>query len=207
MATPNNNPHVTEYQHVALLLVDVINDFEFADGEKLIRYAKPMAEKIARLKKQAKELNIPVLYINDNYGRWQSDFQALVDHCIQEDVRGHEITKLLEPEDDDYFVLKPQFSAFFNTPLDLLLEYLNVKSLIITGVAGNMCVHFTANDAYMRGYKLYLPSDCTASNHEEDNREALDLMEHVLQADTTPSDKIDLEAIKYYWRDKKKDVR
>ncbi|WP_051314822.1 cysteine hydrolase family protein [Alteribacter aurantiacus] len=206
MGTENKNPHVTEYEHVALLLVDVINDFEFEDGEKLIRYAKPMAERIARLKKQAKELNIPVLYINDNYGRWQSDFQSLVNHCLQEEMRGHEVTKLLEPEEDDYFVLKPQFSAFFNTPLDLLLEYLNVKSLIITGVAGNMCVHFTANDAYMRGYKLYLPSDCTASNHEEDNREALHLMAHVLKADTTPSEEMDLEQIKYYWRNKEKDA-
>ncbi|TMW71862.1 cysteine hydrolase family protein [Alteribacter natronophilus] len=201
MTETNKNPHVTEYQHVALLLVDVINDFEFEDGEKLHRYARPAAEKIAALKKRAKELNIPVLYINDNYGKWQSDFKTLVRHCLDNDVRGKEITQILEPEDDDYFVLKPQFSAFFNTPLDLLLEYLNVKSLVIAGFAGNMCVHFTANDAYMRGYRLYIPSDCSASNHEEDNREALNLMEHVLDADITPSENLDLEKVKYYWRE------
>ncbi|WP_096440726.1 cysteine hydrolase family protein [Alteribacter populi] len=201
MVDKNENPHVTEYDHVALLLIDVVNDLEFEDGEKLLRHARPMAERTASLKKRAKQLNIPVLYVNDNYGRWQSDFQTLVNHCLTENVRGKEITELLIPEEDDYFVLKPQFSAFFNTPLDLLLEYLNVKSLIISGLAGNMCVHFTANDAYMRGYKLYIPSDCVASNHEEDNREALNLMEHVLNAETTRSDKMDLEAIKYYWRD------
>ncbi|PYZ97052.1 isochorismatase [Alteribacter lacisalsi] len=202
MTKTNPNPHVTEYEHVALLLVDVINDFEFEDGEKIYPYARPAADQIAALKKKAKELNIPVLYINDNYGKWQSDFQSLVNHCLENDVRGKEITEILQPEDDDYFVLKPQYSAFFNTPLDLLLEYLNVKSLIITGFAGNMCVHFTANDAYMRGYKLYVPSDCSASNTEEDNREFLNLIQHVLKADITPSEEMDLEEIKYHWRNK-----
>ncbi|UCZ52515.1 cysteine hydrolase [Bacillus shivajii] len=195
----NKNPHVVEYQHVALLLIDVINDYSFDDGEKLYRYAKPMTQKIAKLKKRAKALNIPVLYINDNYGRWQSDFEKLVEHCKREDSRGKDLVELIEPAEDDYFVLKPQFSAFFQTPLELLLEYLNVKTLIITGVAGNMCVQFTANDAYMRGFNLYTPNDCVASNNPDDNIKALDLMEHVLKADITTSDKLDLEKIKYEW--------
>lgn len=196
----NTNPHVVEYEHVALLLIDVINDYNFEDGEKLLEHAKPMTQKITLLKKRAKVLNIPVLYINDNYGRWQSDFAKLVEHCKRKESRGKDIVQLIEPDDDDYFVLKPQFSAFYLTPLELLLDYLNVKSLIITGAAGNMCVQFTANDAYMRGYKLYLPQDCIASNEKDDNVKAIDLMEKVLKADTTPSEQLDLEKIKYEWR-------
>lgn len=198
MSQANTNPHVNDYQHVAILLVDMISDFSFEDGEKLYTYAKGAAERIAGLKQRARKLNIPVLYINDNYGRWQSDFPGIVDE-MKESPGGKAIVNLLQPDDDDYFILKPQYSAFFMTPLELLLDYLNVKSLIITGVAGNMCVHFTANDAYMRGYKLYIPSDCTASNSREENEEALHLMNRVLKADTSTSDQLDLEAIKYEW--------
>ncbi|RKL64987.1 isochorismatase [Salipaludibacillus neizhouensis] len=201
MHNSNDNPHVNEYQHVAIILVDMINDFDFPEADMLFESALPAAKNIANLKKQAKELDIPVLYVNDNYGRWQSDFPALVGHCKDRTDYGKKITELIEPEDNDYFILKPQYSGFFMTPLELLLDYLNVKSLIITGVAGNMCVHFTANDAFMRGYKLYIPSDCTASNRNKDNKEALDLMREVLHANIDDSTNLNLKTIKYEWTD------
>lgn len=199
MHNSNDNPHVNEYEHVALILVDMINDFDFPEGEHLYNQSLPAAKSIAKLKQQAKSLRIPVLYVNDNYGRWQSDFPKLVDHCMGRTKQGKIITELIRPDDDDYFILKPQYSGFFMTPLELLLDYLNVKSLIITGVAGNMCVHFTANDAFMRGFKLYIPSDCVASNSDEENDEALHLMNHVLKANTDASTELDLEQIKYEW--------
>ncbi|WP_026700550.1 isochorismatase family cysteine hydrolase [Salibacterium aidingense] len=186
-------PHVEEKSSTALLILDMINDMEFEDRDYLFPHALDAAKNIAQLKKSVKAYGIPVIYVNDNYGRWQSDFQELVAHCKREDVKGKPITEWIEPDDDDYFVLKPQFSAFFATPLDLLLEYLEVKTLIITGVAGNMCVHFTANDAYMRHYQLFVPGDCTASNSSRDNELALDLMNHVLKADITNSRDYQLE--------------
>ncbi|WP_233269534.1 cysteine hydrolase family protein [Alteribacillus sp. YIM 98480] len=196
-------PHIEEKASVALLIIDMINDMEFEDSEKIFPKALQAAENIAHLKKRAKQHGIPVIYVNDNYGRWQSDFKELVDHCKQDNVKGKPITELVEPEDDDYFVLKPQFSAFFATPLDLLLDYLEVKTLIITGVAGNMCIQFTANDAYMRHYKLLIPSDATASNQKEDNDQALDLMSKVLKADISSSSTYNFiniikEASEYY---------
>ena len=106
------------------------------------------------------------------------------------------MVELLRPEDDDYFVLKPKHSGFFSTTLDILVEYLQVKTLILTGVAGNICVLFTAQDAYIRDLHLVVPSDCVASNDEETNRFALGHMEKVLKADTSPSDQLDLEALK-----------
>ncbi|WP_240374522.1 isochorismatase family cysteine hydrolase [Bacillus piscicola] len=180
-------PHVEERASIALLIIDMISDMEFEDSEKLFEPAYETAKNIARLKRKAKEHHIPVIYVNDNYGRWQSDFKELVEHARQDDVRGKPITELLIPDSDDYFVLKPQFSAFFATPLDLLLEYLDVQTLIITGIAGNMCIQFTANDAYMRHYQLYIPSDCTASNTNQENEQALSIMQSVLKADTSPS--------------------
>ncbi|MDQ0206570.1 nicotinamidase-related amidase [Alkalicoccobacillus murimartini] len=168
----------------------MINSMEFEDGDKLYERALPCAENIAELKRRTKDAGIPTIYVNDNYGRWQSDFKEIVEYIIEEDTRGKPITELLKPVEEDYFVLKPKFSGFFATPLHLLLEHLMVETVILTGVAGNMCVHFTANDAYMRDYKIFVPEDCTASNTIPANEEALHLMRDVLKGSITPSSKL-----------------
>jgi len=134
--------------------------------------------------------------VNDNFGRWRSDFRALVRHCTGEAVRGRPIAELLRPDETDYLVLKPKHSGFFSTTLDVLLSYLGVRALILGGIAGNICVLFTANDAYMRDFNLFVPRDCIASNDPEENRHALEQMRTVLEADTTPSEELDLEAVK-----------
>jgi len=180
---------------VALLLIDVINDLDFPEGEDLLRYALPMARQIAALKKRAKEQGVAVIYVNDNFGRWRSDFNAQVEHCLRDDVRGRAVVELLRPEEDDYLVLKPKHSGFFSTTLDTLLEYLGVKGVILTGLAANICVLFTANDAYMRDFHLAVPSDCVASNTEEENRHALEQMRKVLKADIRPSKELSFMAL------------
>jgi nicotinamidase-related amidase len=187
---------VPDTSDVVLLLIDVINDLEFEDGERLLAQALPMAEKIGELKRRAKDAGVPVIYVNDNFGKWQSDFNRLLAHCLEENVRGKPIVKLLRPCEDDYFVLKPKHSGFFSTTLDTLLDYLKAKTLILTGLAGNICVLFTANDAYMRDFNLVIPSDCIASNTWEENTHALELMKTVLKADIRPSAELDLEEIK-----------
>lgn len=175
----------------ALLLIDVINDFDFPEGDQLLRLALPVGKNIAELKQRAKTAGIPAIYVNDNFGRWQSDFKKTVAHC--QHGRGKSFVEMLLPEeDDDYFVLKPKHSGFYSTTLDLLLMHLNAKNLIITGIAGNNCVLATANDAYMRDYKVFVPGDCVVSNTEEENAYALKQMETVLKADTTISKELDL---------------
>lgn len=121
--------------NAALLIIDVISDFEFEDAEKLFENALPMAKKLAAFKKRAKEIGIPAIYVNDNFGKWQSDFRKLLAHARDKSVRGSKIAELLAPNEDDYFVLKPKHSGFFSTTLDVLLEYLNCETLILTGVA------------------------------------------------------------------------
>lgn len=181
-AAMNNNE-----SRYALLIIDMINDLEFEDGSEIFPYAYRIAENISSLKKRLKNSAVPIIYVNDNYGRWQSDFPSIVEHFLHHNVVGKPIVDLLQPDDDDYFVLKPKFSGFFATPLEILLTHLNVNTLILTGLAGNMCVQFTANDAYMRGYTLFVPSDCIASNTEEANHNALQSMKEVLKADISPA--------------------
>ena len=171
---------------VALLMIDVINDLDFPEAEQLLEFALPMARQIAALKVRARQHGIPPIYVNDNLGRWRSDLNAQVKHCLEDNVRGKAIVELLQPDDDDYFVIKPKHSGFFSTTLDTLLEYLGVKTVIITGVAANICVLFTANDAYMREFEVIVPADCIASEDAENNRQTLALIERVLKADITP---------------------
>lgn len=172
--------NVPDKSRIALLLIDVINDFSFPEGEALLRNALPMARALAKLKRHAREHGCPSIYVNDNFGRWRSDFKSQVEHCMQ--GPGHQLAELLHPEEDDYFVLKPAHSAFYSTSLELLLKHVEVRALIITGMATNICVLFSANDAFIRGYELYVPSDCVAANTKPLTTESLKQMKSVLKA-------------------------
>jgi nicotinamidase-related amidase len=197
MPAKNEDLHgsVPDTSSVALLLIDVVNDLEFPGAEELIKHALPMAENIAALKRRAKTAGIPVIYVNDNFGKWQSDLSKLVSHCLEDGVRGEPMVRRLLPEDDDYFVLKPKHSAFYSTTLDTLLAYLKCKKVILTGVAGNICILFTANDAYMRDFDIVVPRDCVASNFPRDNEQALKLMETVLKVEVRHSTEIEFERL------------
>jgi nicotinamidase-related amidase len=179
--------NVPDTSPVALLLIDVINDLEFPEGSALLRHALPMARRLARLKQKARRRGVAVIYVNDNFGRWRSDFKSQVNHCLHEGVTGQKIVELLKPDEDDYFVLKPAHSGFFSTTLDLLLKHLQATTVILTGMATNICVLFTASDAYLRGYRIVVPRDCVAANSARLTKEALAHMRAVLKADISTS--------------------
>lgn len=181
---------VPDKSETVLLLVDIINPLDFPEARQLLKHAPAMTRSLRWLKARAKKAGIPAIYVNDNFGRWRSDFRKQVEFCLTKKSRGREIVRRLQPEERDYFVLKPKHSGFFASTLETLLRYLGARRLIITGIAGNFCVLFTANDAYMRDYELLVPSDCTISNTSRENREALKLMRSFLKADTRPSTKI-----------------
>lgn len=166
----------------ALLLIDVINDMEFPERAKLLKYAIPAAAKIAALRKRLKASGVPVIYVNDNFGQWQSDFQSQIQRCIAAGCPGRGVAGLLVPDADDYFVLKPKHSGFYSTSLDVLLQFLAVDTLILTGFAADICVLYTANDAYMRDYSLIVPSDCVASETVSGTKGALAHMQTRLKA-------------------------
>ncbi|QDT54314.1 Isochorismatase [Caulifigura coniformis] len=176
---------------VALLLIDVINSLDFPNAEALLKHAMPMAERIQALKAQAKRHGVPVIYVNDNFGRWRSDFRSLIDDCLRPETLGRPIAERLRPDEDDYFVLKPMHSGFYLTPLEILLARLEAKTLILTGMATNICVFFTANDAHMRGYQIVAPSDCSAAESADDHQHTLAQLHKVMQADISPSTGID----------------
>jgi nicotinamidase-related amidase len=194
MPAKNRDLHgnVPDRSLVALLLIDVINHLEFEGGDRLLEHAVPMADRLRALKRRARAAGIPAIYVNDNFGRWQSDFARVLERCRADGVRGKPIADRLIPEADDYFVLKPKHSGFYSTTLDTLLEYLEVDTLILAGLTADRCVLFTASDAYMRDFHLVVPADCVASIDPDDNRAALAHISRVLKADTSESTELEL---------------
>jgi nicotinamidase-related amidase len=170
---------------VALLLIDVLNTFHFVDGHAILRNALAIRDALVKLKASARVLRIPVLYVNDNFGDWRSEKEVLMGRCLE--GKGAEFVKPLLPESEDYFVLKPLHSAFYMTPLEVLLEHLQVDKLILTGLTSNSCITATAHDANMRGYGISIPSDCSCARRPQEHAQALKQLTATTGADIRPS--------------------
>jgi nicotinamidase-related amidase len=181
-----------DHSRVVILLIDVINDMEFPGGKQLATRARRIIPKLVALRQRARRAKVPVVYVNDNFGRWRSDFSAQVRHCLQDGVRGRELAEALKPAPDDYFVLKPKHSAFYQTCLELLLEHLGATTLILAGVSTDSCVAFTASDAYLRGYSLRVLRDGCAANDERLHRGALAHMRRALHAEIVSAGRVSL---------------
>lgn len=185
--------NVPDQCSVALILIDVINDMEFEDGDSLFENALPAAKKLATLRSRAEEAGVPVIYVNDNFGKWRSDFRQQLGHVLEDGVRGEPIAKLLSPGEEDYLVLKAKHSGFYDTQLDLLLQYLKVRTVIIAGFTTDICVLFTAGDAYLRDLHIIVPPDCSAAVIPSFHESAMEHMKRVLHVKAIPSAEIDFQ--------------
>lgn len=170
-----------------LLLVDWINPLDFEGSEDIAPAALGAAKNTAAFKGRWCRRRLPVIYANDNYGAWRSDFEEVTQRCQERPGAAGEIARLMAPGEDDFTVLKPRHSAFYGTPLALLLAQMHVHRIVLSGLATDICVQLTAMDAFLRGYSVWVPSDCTASESPARTREALDYMARVLNVDTRPS--------------------
>ena len=167
---------------VALVLVDVINHFEFPDGDKILRNAIRMISRLIGLKKKARAANVPVIYVNDNFGQWRSDAQHVLERCLHRDCAGKAFVQAIQPEDHDYQVLKPMHSAFYQTPLHILLQHLGVSSIVLAGLTTNSCILCTAHDANMRDFQVIVVSDCCAARSAREHKEAIENMREMASA-------------------------
>jgi nicotinamidase-related amidase len=175
----------------ALLIIDMINCMDFEGGAALAPAALRAARIVAQLRSQADQAGLPVIYVNDNFGAWHSEKSKLVDqvHAV-----GSPLGEELDPRPSDYFVIKPQFSGFYATNLPVLLPKLGVTRLVLTGIATDICILFTAADAHMRDYALWVPQDAVAAEEEQRGAWALDIMAHAMGATITPTRELSLEA-------------
>ena len=170
-------PRTQRLPRHALLVVDMISRFDFPDGGRLLAGARRALPACLELREAFDRAGWPVLYGNDNFGRWRSDFKSLLARCQAKDSRGREIALALEPRRTDIVVLKPMHSAFFCTPLELVLRSLRVHRIVLAGLAGDGCVSATAMDAHMRHYEVVVARDATTSATLARNNGALAQLE------------------------------
>lgn len=170
-----------------LLLVDFINPLDFPGSKELAPPAIVAARNTAKLRGRMQSQRVPVIYANDNFGSWCSDFKELVAKLEKSQGPSSTLVRLLKPRRTDLTILKPMHSAFFGSPLEVLLDFMKTEELVIAGLACDMCVQFTAMDAHLRGYKLWVPSDCTASETEEAKKQSLKFMKANLKCSVAPS--------------------
>ncbi|MFD1039916.1 isochorismatase family cysteine hydrolase [Virgibacillus byunsanensis] len=172
------------HKNAAIIFVDIINDFDFIGGDKLLKNTKDILPNLKKLKDYGKKNDIPLIYLNDHYGMWQADFDKIINYCKNES--NQEIIDKLKPDKEDYFFIKPQHSAFFQTPLQSLLVELEITTLLMAGIAGDICILFSAKDAYMYQYNMHIPKNCMVSEEKESNEYALSLMHSVMKAKLDP---------------------
>ena len=176
--------------HAALLIIDMINDMDFDEGDDLLREIDAVTEVVGGLRDAAERAGVPVIFVNDNFGQWRSDRARIIEYVGG--TRGRDVAARLRPLDNDYFVIKPQVSGFYATNLPVLLPQLGVSRLILTGVAADICVLFTAADAHMRQYDLWIPKDAVASERPEHRDWALGIMKKSMAAETRPTSEFPL---------------
>lgn len=187
---PDIQPSTTRHR-VALLLVDVINDFDFPESDALLAAASDAVPRIELLVERARRFSVPIVYVNDNFGHWRSDFRATVARCCDPSRPGAALVQRLRPRPEDYFVLKPKQSGFFHTPLEPLLKALGTVTVVICGFAANACVTSTAHDAHMRDLHVVVPWDTTAANSPRLCVDSVRHLELTLQATTCASSDVD----------------
>jgi len=185
---PHRDPLPGE-PRAALLIIDLINEFDFTGGRELHDHMMTMVDRLRALREAVEAEGLPVIYVNDNFGEWHSERSRLVARAVD---AGSELSGRVAPGDEDYFIIKPQFSGFYSTNLAVLLPKLGVRRLIITGVATEVCVLFTAGDAHMRDYAMWIPSDLVGSAHSDRGEAALAIMANALGAETAPTTELSL---------------
>lgn len=177
----------------ALVLIDMVNHLDFEGASDMEAAAKKAAERILLLRDEADRLGVPTVYVNDNFGQWHSERSKLVAHATGEGRPGREMVRRIAPRDNDFFVIKPQFSGFYATNLPVLLPKLGASRLVLTGIAADICVLFTAADAHMREYELWVPRDAVAGESERRTKWALEIMLNSMNAETRGTDEFSLK--------------
>ncbi|KQL39088.1 hypothetical protein AN960_11420 [Bacillus sp. FJAT-25509] len=175
-----NSSNQKDKQLPALLIVDLINSFTFKHGSVLAEKSIHMVPKINYIRDIFKNKKLPTIYVNDHYKIENPTQKKLIKHCLN--PLSYDLIKQIQPNEEDYFIFKPNYSGFYLTSLDELLKKLKITHLVIVGVAGNRCVLFTANDAFMRDYNLIIPQDAISSVTDYDEKVAIYMMKDILNA-------------------------
>ena len=167
----------------AVIVVDMLNPYDHEDADDLIDSVEGVVEPIAGLVERATEQGIEVIYVNDNYGDWNSSQEELAEAALN--GRRRDLVEPILPPGDADFVIKARHTIFYMTPLEYLLGQKEIDHIILTGQVTEQCILYSALDAYVRHYEVSVPCDGVAHIHEHLATAALEMMERNMDADIT----------------------
>lgn len=166
----------------ALIIADMLNDFVYEGAPLEVPSARVIINNIRREIQKARKKQIPIIYCCDAHKKEDPEFELWPSHAVK-GTEGSRVIEQLKPQKEDYVIEKASYSCFYKTSLDKLLKQLNRTHLIITGVVTNICILYTAAEAYMRGYKVIIPQNCVAALTQKEHQFALQQMKRVLHAE------------------------
>jgi nicotinamidase-related amidase len=169
----------------ALVVIDMLTAYDFPDADELAENARDVVPVIADLIARAQDEDVPIIYVNDNYGDWNSSAEELLQAGL--DGEHPELVEPLRPPDDAMFVIKARHTIFYGTPLEHLLKSHDIDRLVLTGQVTEQCVLYSALDAYVRDLAVAVPTDAVAHIHPDLADAALKMMERNMGADVAPS--------------------
>jgi nicotinamidase-related amidase len=169
----------------ALVVTDMLNTYDFEHADDLVASVRETIPNIRHLLDRAADEEVPVIYVNDNYGDWNSSVDELVRRGL--DGRHPELIEPIRPPDDVSFVIKARHTIFYGTPLEHLLVTHDIDRLVLTGQVTEQCILYSALDAYVRGLQVAVPADAVAHIHDDLSEAALRMMEVNMDADVSPS--------------------
>jgi nicotinamidase-related amidase len=160
-----------------LLVIDALNDFTHEDGDTLLASFRERLPSLRAALEHARASGTPVVYVNDQHGRWDGDGPGLVRRAL--DSRGGDVAAAVAPRPDEPLILKPRYSAFDHTSVELLLRDLDADRLLLVGGASEACILQTGIDARELGFKVSLLADACATLDPELEQIALRYAEEV----------------------------
>jgi nicotinamidase-related amidase len=169
----------------ALIVVDMLNSYEHDDADRLTKSVERIVEPLSDLIARAEQDGTEIIYVNDNYGDWNSSQEELANRALK-GARPDLVEPLLPPDSAD-FVLKARHTIFYMTPLEYLLGQKEIDHLVLTGQVTEQCILYSALDAYVRHLKVTVPRDAVAHIHEDLAEAAFRMMEINMGAEITAS--------------------
>ncbi|RLG01944.1 MAG: cysteine hydrolase [Thaumarchaeota archaeon] len=171
----------------AVMIIDMQNDFIKKEGKLYVPRSEELIKTIKSVLDKARKASATIIYTQDWHHSDDPEFEIWGEHALAGSW-GAEIVEELEPKEGEFVIKKPSYDAFYGTPLEHVLKYRNIESLILMGVLANICVLHTAGSAAMRGYKLIIPVDCILALNQFDYALSLRQMSFIYKAKLTRSD-------------------
>jgi len=177
------SPQGQPREGTALVVVDMLNPYEHDDADVLAASVENVVPAIRLLLDRGREREIPIIYVNDNYGDWRSSAEKLAERALG--GRRPDLVEPVLPPEDVRFVIKPRHTIFYETPLDYLLYREGIERIVLTGQVTEQCILYSALDAYVRHLRVAVPVDAVAHIHEHLARSAVEMMETNMRAEIT----------------------